>query len=130
MKLFLFVACFLMYTVVLANNFDSLRQTLQGQYGAQRLPTLLKLCDSQYRGIIPNAEANGYGKEILHLASVRKDTSALVEACLCIANSQDRTAEGSDAFKWLRKAQSLARRYPALQTKVLFWKASYYYELG
>lgn len=130
MKLFLFVPCFLMYTVILANNFDSLRQTLQGQYGAQRLPTLLKLCDSQYRGIIPNAEANGYGKEILHLASVLKDTSALVEACLCIANSQDRTAEGSDALRWLRKAQSLARRYPTLQTKVFFWKASYYYELG
>ena len=130
MKLFLFVACFLMYTVVLANNFDSLRQTLQGQYGARRLPTLLKLCDSQYRGIIPNAEANGYGKEILHFASTTKDTSALVEGCLCIANSQDRTAEGSDAFKWLRKAQSLARRHPALLAKVYFWKASYYYELG
>lgn len=130
MKLTFLISCLLLNTVVLATNFDSLRQVLQGQHGAQRLPTLLKLCDSQYRGIIPNAEAKEFGKEILHFARIAKDTSALVEGCLCLANSQDRTAEGSDAFKWLDKAQFLARRHPVLQTKVFFWKASYYYEMG
>lgn len=130
MKFILLIACFLLNTVALATNFDSLRQNLSTQVGKQRLPTLLRLCNTDYRGIIPNEEGRAYGQELFRLASLLKDTLALVEACLCMANSQDRSSPQSDAAAWFAKSEKLARQKPELLAKVLFWKVRYYYELG
>lgn len=130
MKIFFLSACILLNTVVWATNFDSLRQTLSTQVGMKRFPTLLLLCNNNYRGIISNHEASVFGKELFSLGSKLKDTTALVEACLCLANNQDRSLPQSDARQWLDQSQKLARRKPALLANVLFWKMRYYNELG
>ncbi len=96
----------------------------------KRFPTLLLLCNNDYRGIITSDEASVFGKELFSLSSQRKDTSALVEACLCLANNQDRSLPQSDARQWLDQSHKLARRKPDLLAKVLFWKMRYYNELG
>lgn len=130
MKFILLIPCLLLNTVALATNFDSLRQNLSTQVGRQRLPTLLRLCNTDYRGIISNEEGRAYGQELFLLASPLKDTTAMVEACLCIANSQDGSSPQSDAISWFDKSQKLTRQKPDLLAKVLFWKVRYYYELG
>lgn len=130
MKFTFLISCLLLNTVVLATNFDSLRQSLSTQVGRQRVPTLLRLCNTDYRGIIPNEESRAYGQELFRLASSLKDTAAQVEACLCIANSQDRSSPQSDAAAWFAKSEKLARQKPELLAKTLFWKIRYFYELG
>lgn len=130
MKFILLIPCLLLNTVGLAVNFDSLRQSLSTQVGIQRLPSLLGLCNTDYRGILPNHEGRAYGEELFRLASQLKDTFALVEACLCIANSQDRSSKQSDAAGWFAKSQKLARQKPDLLGKILFWKLRYFSEVG
>lgn len=120
----------LLNTVVLANQIDDLRQRLSSLRGTLRIPVLLQLCDNQIKGSLPNAEALRYGSELFHLANPTKDTAALVEACLCVANNQNPLSQAKEAYNWLKKAEILARRRPKLLVKVKYWQAGHYNELG
>ncbi|MBK8426547.1 MAG: tetratricopeptide repeat protein [Lewinellaceae bacterium] len=113
-----------------ANNPDSLKRVLAIVQGAERLPILLQLCDTQFKGQLTNTEARGFAEEIIQRASAARDTAANVEGCLCIAINQDKSSNASDTRKWLAEALTLAGKYPGLQAKTLYKWADYYYELG
>lgn len=113
-----------------ANNPDSLKQVLMGRQGAERLPVLLQLCDTQFKGQLNTTEARGFAEEIIRLSTAARDTAAHVEGCLCIAINQDKSSDASDAAKWLAEAQALAADRPDLLVKTLYKWADYYYELG
>ena len=113
-----------------ANNPDSLKRVLSIVQGAERLPILLHLCDTQFKGQLTNSEARAFAEEIIQRATAARDTAALVEGCLCVAINQDKSSNASDTRKWLAEAQALAGKYPGLQVKTRYKWADYYYELG
>lgn len=120
----------LINTVLVASQIDDLRQRLGQLKGTERIPVLLKLCDNQIKGTLPSDEALVYGEELFRLATSTKDTVALVEAALCLANSYDPSSKPSAAKTWLKKAEKLAQRHPKLLVKVWYWQSAYYNELG
>lgn len=121
---FLLTVCFLA-TGLRANNPDSLRQVLTQQLGAERLPTLLSLCEIEMRPRLSIAERTQYARELMVLAAAQQDTAAWVEACICAALSQTRNKESSGTADWLQRAGQLAEGHPEWMAKVLFWKGEF-----
>lgn len=131
MKLLPVVGLFFLSLMSLqAGNLDSLRQVLAQRQGAGRLPVLLQLCDLEMRTLLPAEESLQYAEELARIATATRDTAACVEAFLCAASKQDRSAGKAATEVWLAKAEHLARYRPADLAKVLFWKGNFLMESG
>ena len=113
-----------------ANNPDSLRKVLAQQQAAARLPTLVRLCESEYKSVISNEEARLFAQEIFKWATASRDSAAQIKGCLCIVTNQDNSSGTSDSPFWLEKAGNLAKNQPELMADVLFRWTNYYAELG
>ena len=113
-----------------ANNPDSLKKALTRQRDVARLPTLVRLCESDFKGVISEEEARAYAQEIFQWAKRVGDTAAQIKGCLCIAINQDNTLPTQDRQVWLSKAQQLAKSRLDLMPDVLYRWANYYAESG
>lgn len=117
-------------TLLAANNVDSLQRVLAQQRGAERLPTLLCLCDIMVRPTLDSQQVLEYAHELMALASERRDTAAWVEAYLCAAVKQRFGEQGSSVQTWLQLARQLAAQRPDLTAKVLYWQGSFLMDMG
>ncbi len=113
-----------------ANNPDSLRQVLSQRQGTARLPVLVRLCDTEFDGMLPKNEVLGYAEEILRLAPLSRDTAAWVNGCFCAATNADKSAQKEQVVSWLKLAQQLAVHRPALMVEVLSVQADVLIDLG
>lgn len=114
----------------LASNSDSLKNVLSQQRGAERLPTLLRLCPYEFKGLVPTEAAQAYAQEIIRLAEPLRDSTAIAKACLCLVVNQDNTSEAAETPQYLARAQSLAVHRPDLIVDILFRWSNYYSDLG
>ena len=125
------IALYLLFPALLsATNVDSLQRVLAQQRGAERLPTLLCLCNVMVRPMLDSQQVLEYAHELITLASERRDTAAWVEAYLCAATKQRFGKRGSSAEEWLRPARRLAAKRPDLTARVLYWQGVFLMEMG
>ena len=127
-RLFIAFILILSYAKLAANTSDSLRNVLAQQRNADRLPTLVRLCPHEFKGLIANDLAQIYAQEIFKWATQLKDTTALIKGCLCVVVNQENDAV--ETPQYLARAQGLATRQPELMTDILFRWANYYADLG